>query len=158
MIIIKLLFLMASVHRTRPMKLNMEPCMAGAFVCSLSLWRTASYVLLLYLLVSSKEVFTLWSYHHSVCLSWITATPGSCAHTSLREHNIFPVTSTRVFCVSAGLLYMMLKNLVDKHNLYFAYLPARIQSRVHLGAVNQAMAAPIICLIWIYFFSVLRLG
>lgn len=53
---------------------------------------------------------------------------------------------------------MILKHLVDKHNLYFAYLPARIGSHVHLGAVNQALAAPIICLIWLYFFSVLRIG
>lgn len=60
--------------------------------------------------------------------------------------------------VSTGFLYMMLKHLVDKHNLYFAYLPARIERRVHLGAVNQALAAPIICLIWLYFFSVLRIG
>ncbi|XP_033503911.1 CSC1-like protein 1 [Epinephelus lanceolatus] len=60
--------------------------------------------------------------------------------------------------VPFGLLYMMLKHLVDKHNLYFAYLPARLDRQVHLGAVNQAMAAPIICLIWLYFFSVLRSG
>lgn len=53
---------------------------------------------------------------------------------------------------------MMLKHLVDKHNLYFTYLPARSEHRVHLGAVNQALAAPIICLIWLYFFSVLRIG
>lgn len=53
---------------------------------------------------------------------------------------------------------MMLKHLVDKHNLYFAYLPARIDCQVHLGAVNQAVGAPIICLIWLYFFSVLRAG
>lgn len=57
-----------------------------------------------------------------------------------------------------GLLYMMLRHLVDKHNLYFAYLPARIERRVHLGAVNQALTAPIISLIWLYFFSVLRTG
>lgn len=53
---------------------------------------------------------------------------------------------------------MMLRHLVDKHNLYFAYLPARIERRVHLGAVNQALTAPIISLIWLYFFSVLRTG
>lgn len=53
---------------------------------------------------------------------------------------------------------MMLKHLVDKHNLFFTYLPARIERRVHLGAINQALAAPIICLIWLYFFSVLRIG
>uniref|UniRef100_A0A8C8H1N2 Transmembrane protein 63A n=1 Tax=Oncorhynchus tshawytscha TaxID=74940 RepID=A0A8C8H1N2_ONCTS len=60
--------------------------------------------------------------------------------------------------VPFGLLYLMLKHLVDKHNLYFAYLPARLDRQVHLGAVNQALAAPIICLIWLYFFSVLRTG
>ncbi|XP_042247031.1 CSC1-like protein 1 [Thunnus maccoyii] len=60
--------------------------------------------------------------------------------------------------VPFGLLYMLLKHLVDKHNLYFAYLPARLDRQVHLGAVNQALAAPIICLIWLYFFSVLRTG
>ncbi|XP_039980637.1 CSC1-like protein 1 [Xiphias gladius] len=60
--------------------------------------------------------------------------------------------------VPFGLLYMLLKHLVDKHNLYFAYLPARLERQVHLGAVNQALAAPIICLIWLYFFSVLRTG
>uniref|UniRef100_A0A8C9ZL82 Transmembrane protein 63A n=1 Tax=Sander lucioperca TaxID=283035 RepID=A0A8C9ZL82_SANLU len=42
--------------------------------------------------------------------------------------------------VPFGLLYMMLKHLVDKHNLYFAYLPARLDRQVHLGAVNQALA------------------
>uniref|UniRef100_A0A3Q1BDD7 Transmembrane protein 63A n=1 Tax=Amphiprion ocellaris TaxID=80972 RepID=A0A3Q1BDD7_AMPOC len=60
--------------------------------------------------------------------------------------------------VPFGLLYMLLKHLVDRHNLYFAYLPTRLNRQVHLGAVNQALAAPIICLIWLYFFSVLRAG
>ncbi|XP_064195219.1 CSC1-like protein 1 isoform X1 [Anguilla rostrata] len=60
--------------------------------------------------------------------------------------------------VPFGLLYAILKHLVDKHNLYFAYLPTRLDRQVHLGAVNQAMAAPIICLLWLYFFSVIRTG
>ncbi|KAG9333889.1 hypothetical protein JZ751_009408 [Albula glossodonta] len=60
--------------------------------------------------------------------------------------------------VPFGLLYMMLKHLVDKHNLYFAYLPARLDRQVHLGAVNQALVAPIMCLTWLYFFSVIRSG
>uniref|UniRef100_A0A8C2BYU0 Transmembrane protein 63A n=1 Tax=Cyprinus carpio TaxID=7962 RepID=A0A8C2BYU0_CYPCA len=66
---------------------------------------------------------------------------------------------TLTHCVMcAGLLYLLLKHLVDKHNLYFAYLPARLDRQVHLGAVNQALAAPIICLMWLYFFSVIRTG
>lgn len=75
-----------------------------------------------------------------------SASPSSTVHIP----NVFPPV--------AGLLYMMLRHLVDKHNLYFAYLPARIERRVHLGAVNQALTAPIISLIWLYFFSVLRTG
>uniref|UniRef100_A0A4W4HR63 Transmembrane protein 63A n=1 Tax=Electrophorus electricus TaxID=8005 RepID=A0A4W4HR63_ELEEL len=60
--------------------------------------------------------------------------------------------------VPFGFLYMMLKHLVDKHNLFFAYLPACLDQQVHMGAVNQALAAPIICLFWLYFFSVLRVS
>ncbi|XP_047704123.1 CSC1-like protein 1 isoform X2 [Prionailurus viverrinus] len=57
-----------------------------------------------------------------------------------------------------GLTYILLKHLVDRHNLYFAYLPAKLEKRIHLAAVNQALAAPILCLFWLYFFSFLRLG
>ncbi|XP_040307844.1 mechanosensitive cation channel TMEM63A isoform X2 [Herpailurus yagouaroundi] len=57
-----------------------------------------------------------------------------------------------------GLTYILLKHLVDRHNLYFAYLPAKLEKRIHLAAVNQALAAPILCLLWLYFFSFLRLG
>lgn len=55
-------------------------------------------------------------------------------------------------------MYMLLRHVVDKHNMYFAYLPARLDRKVHVGAVNLALAAPIMCLIWLYFFSVLRAG
>lgn len=48
--------------------------------------------------------------------------------------------------------------MVDRHNLYFAYLPAKLEKRIHLAAVNQALAAPILCLFWLCFFSFLRLG
>ncbi|XP_024431927.2 CSC1-like protein 1 [Desmodus rotundus] len=57
-----------------------------------------------------------------------------------------------------GLIYILLKHMVDRHNLYFAYLPAKLEKRLHFAAVNQALAAPILCLFWLYFFSFLRLG
>uniref|UniRef100_A0A669DCW5 Transmembrane protein 63A n=1 Tax=Oreochromis niloticus TaxID=8128 RepID=A0A669DCW5_ORENI len=60
--------------------------------------------------------------------------------------------------VPFGLLYMVLKYLVDRYNLCFVYLSARLDRQVHLEAVNQALGAPIICLMWLYFFSVLRIG
>uniref|UniRef100_G1RTW2 Transmembrane protein 63A n=1 Tax=Nomascus leucogenys TaxID=61853 RepID=G1RTW2_NOMLE len=57
-----------------------------------------------------------------------------------------------------GLIYILLKHMVDRHNLYFIYLPAKLEKGIHFAAVNQALAAPILCLFWLYFFSFLRLG
>ncbi|XP_060048407.1 CSC1-like protein 1 [Erinaceus europaeus] len=57
-----------------------------------------------------------------------------------------------------GLVYILLKHMVDRHNLYFVYLPAKLEKRIHFAAVSQALAAPILCLFWLYFFSLLRLG
>ncbi|XP_003216139.1 CSC1-like protein 1 isoform X2 [Anolis carolinensis] len=60
--------------------------------------------------------------------------------------------------VPFGLIYMLLKHTVDRHNLYYAFLPAKLERELHVAAVNQALAAPILCLFWLYFFSFLRLG
>ncbi|KAM6166697.1 CSC1-like protein 1 isoform 2-T2 [Erethizon dorsatum] len=60
--------------------------------------------------------------------------------------------------VPFGLIYILLKHIVDRHNLYFVYLPAKLEKRLHFAAVNQALAAPILCLFWLFFFSFLRLG
>ncbi|XP_064132875.1 CSC1-like protein 1 isoform X5 [Loxodonta africana] len=57
-----------------------------------------------------------------------------------------------------GLVYILLKHMVDRHNLYFIYLPAKLEKKIHFAAVNQALAAPILCLFWLFFFSFLRLG
>ncbi|KAK2113776.1 hypothetical protein P7K49_008042 [Saguinus oedipus] len=55
-----------------------------------------------------------------------------------------------------GLMYMLLKHLVDRYNLYYAYLPAKLDKKIHSGAVNQVVAAPILCLFWLLFFSTMR--
>ncbi|XP_053315463.1 CSC1-like protein 1 [Spea bombifrons] len=60
--------------------------------------------------------------------------------------------------VPFGLIYMLLKHLVDRHNLYFAYLPTKLDRKIHFAAVRQALAAPILCLMWLFFFSFLRMG
>lgn len=57
-----------------------------------------------------------------------------------------------------GLMYMLLKHLVDRYNLYYAYLPAKLDKKIHSGAVNQVVAAPILCLFWLLFFSTMRTG
>ncbi|KAH0622651.1 hypothetical protein JD844_025139 [Phrynosoma platyrhinos] len=60
--------------------------------------------------------------------------------------------------VPFGLIYMLMKHTVDRHNLYYAFLPAKLEKALHVAAVNQALTAPILCLFWLYFFSFLRLG
>lgn len=55
-------------------------------------------------------------------------------------------------------MYMLLKHLVDRYNLYYAYLPAKLDKKIHSGAVNQVVAAPILCLFWLLFFSTVRTG
>ncbi|XP_056674283.1 CSC1-like protein 2 isoform X3 [Monodelphis domestica] len=60
--------------------------------------------------------------------------------------------------VPFGLMYMLLKHLVDRYNLYYAYLPAKLDKKIHAAAVTQVVAAPILCLFWLLFFSILRAG
>ncbi|KAG8534557.1 hypothetical protein GDO81_019147 [Engystomops pustulosus] len=57
-----------------------------------------------------------------------------------------------------GLMYMLLKHLVDRYNLYYAYLPAKLDKKIHSAAVSQVVAAPILCLFWLLFFSTVRTG
>nr|DBA27399.1 TPA: hypothetical protein GDO54_011554 [Pyxicephalus adspersus] len=60
--------------------------------------------------------------------------------------------------VPFGLMYMLLKHLVDRYNLYYAYLPAKLDKKIHSAAVSQVVAAPILCLFWLFFFSTVRTG
>lgn len=57
-----------------------------------------------------------------------------------------------------GLMYMLLKHLVDRYNMYYAYLPSKLDKKIHSGAVTQVVAAPILCLFWLLFFSTMRTG
>ncbi|XP_065144690.1 calcium permeable stress-gated cation channel 1 [Paramisgurnus dabryanus] len=57
-----------------------------------------------------------------------------------------------------GLLYLVLKHMVDRYNIYYAYIPTKLSQRVHSAAISQVVLAPILCMFWLLFFSVLRLG
>uniref|UniRef100_A0AAR2KYZ9 Transmembrane protein 63B n=1 Tax=Pygocentrus nattereri TaxID=42514 RepID=A0AAR2KYZ9_PYGNA len=76
--------------------------------------------------------------------------------------NVFTVVMTySITCpiiVPFGLMYMLLKHLVDRYNMYYAYLPSKLDKKIHSGAVNQVVAAPILCLFWLLFFSTVRAG
>uniref|UniRef100_UPI00358DF5FC calcium permeable stress-gated cation channel 1-like n=1 Tax=Myxine glutinosa TaxID=7769 RepID=UPI00358DF5FC len=57
-----------------------------------------------------------------------------------------------------GTIYVALKHLVDRYNLYYAYTTERMEPSVHVTAVRQLLIAPLLCMLWLLFFSVLRLG
>ncbi|XP_051776066.1 calcium permeable stress-gated cation channel 1 isoform X1 [Erpetoichthys calabaricus] len=75
---------------------------------------------------------------------------------------IFAVSMTySITCpiiVPFGLLYMILKHLVDRYNIYYAYVPTKLSQRIHSAAITQVIVAPSLCMFWLLFFSVLRLG
>lgn len=57
-----------------------------------------------------------------------------------------------------GLLYAILKHMVDRYNIYYAYVPTKLNQRIHRAAISQVIVAPILCMFWLLFFSMLRLG
>ncbi|KAM8921057.1 osmosensitive cation channel TMEM63C [Pelodytes ibericus] len=60
--------------------------------------------------------------------------------------------------VPFGLLYLLLKHMTDRYNIYYAYIPTKLSPRLHTAAARQLLTAPILCMFWLLFFSVLRLG
>uniref|UniRef100_A0A8C6PJZ0 Transmembrane protein 63C n=1 Tax=Nothobranchius furzeri TaxID=105023 RepID=A0A8C6PJZ0_NOTFU len=57
-----------------------------------------------------------------------------------------------------GLLYVILKHMVDRYNIYYAYVPTKLNQKIHRAAISQVIVAPSLCMFWLLFFSVLRLG
>uniref|UniRef100_A0A671ULG2 Transmembrane protein 63C n=1 Tax=Sparus aurata TaxID=8175 RepID=A0A671ULG2_SPAAU len=57
-----------------------------------------------------------------------------------------------------GLLYAILKHMVDRYNIYYAYVPTKLNQRIHRAAISQVILAPVLCMFWLLFFSMLRLG
>ncbi|KAM4664953.1 calcium permeable stress-gated cation channel 1 isoform 2-T2 [Discoglossus pictus] len=60
--------------------------------------------------------------------------------------------------VPFGLIYLLLKHMTDRYNIYYAYIPTKLSPKLHLAAVRQLLVAPALCIFWLLFFSVLRLG
>lgn len=60
--------------------------------------------------------------------------------------------------VPFGLIYLLLKHMTDRYNIYYAYIPTKLSPSLHSAAAQQLLAAPILCIFWLLFFSVLRLG
>ncbi|PSN32304.1 CSC1-like protein 2 [Blattella germanica] len=57
-----------------------------------------------------------------------------------------------------GLLYMVLKHFVDRYNIYFAYGPSKISSRIHASAINIVIASITLQQLSFTSLSILRRG
>ncbi|XP_006157171.1 calcium permeable stress-gated cation channel 1 [Tupaia chinensis] len=76
--------------------------------------------------------------------------------------NVFSVVMaysiTCPIIVPFGLLYLCMKHLTDRYNMYFSYAPTKLNEQIHMAAIYQAIFAPLLGLFWMLFFSILRLG
>ncbi|XP_045144009.1 calcium permeable stress-gated cation channel 1 isoform X2 [Echinops telfairi] len=76
--------------------------------------------------------------------------------------NVFSVVMaysiTCPIIVPFGLLYLCMKHMTDRYNMYYSYVPTKLNEQIHMAAVYQAMFAPLLGLFWMLFFSTLRLG
>ncbi|KAM9092163.1 calcium permeable stress-gated cation channel 1 [Megaptera novaeangliae] len=76
--------------------------------------------------------------------------------------NVFSVVMaysiTCPIVVPFGLLYLCMKHVTDRYNMYYSYAPTKLNEQIHMAAVHQAVFAPLLGLFWMLFFSILRLG
>ncbi|XP_073923569.1 calcium permeable stress-gated cation channel 1 [Castor canadensis] len=76
--------------------------------------------------------------------------------------NVFSVVMaysiTCPIIVPFGLIYLCMKHLTDRYNMYYSYAPTKLNEQIHMAAVYQAIFAPLLGLFWMLFFSILRLG
>jgi calcium permeable stress-gated cation channel len=66
----------------------------------------------------------------------------------------FSVVCPLITCF--GLVYMTFKHMVDRYNLYFAYIPTKVDKRIHKTAVTFALVAFILLQFCILFFIAIR--
>ncbi|CAL8071058.1 unnamed protein product [Calicophoron daubneyi] len=57
-----------------------------------------------------------------------------------------------------GLVYLIFRYLVERYNLFFAYLPSRIDSRIHCLAMNFMLLAVLLLQLNLFMFVALRRG
>ncbi|XP_040081943.1 calcium permeable stress-gated cation channel 1 isoform X1 [Oryx dammah] len=76
--------------------------------------------------------------------------------------NVFSVVMaysiTCPIIVPFGLLYLCMKHVTDRYNMYYSYAPTKLNEQIHTAAIHQAIFTPLLGLVWMLFFSVLRLG
>ena len=53
---------------------------------------------------------------------------------------------------------MVMKHLVDRYNIYFVYMPSKIDQKIHNSAINFVIISVILLQICVLFFTFLRTG
>uniref|UniRef100_G1P3Z9 Transmembrane protein 63C n=1 Tax=Myotis lucifugus TaxID=59463 RepID=G1P3Z9_MYOLU len=70
----------------------------------------------------------------------------------------YSITCPIIVPFAPGLLYLCMKHITDRYNMYYSYVPTKLNEQIHMAGVNQAIFAPLLGLFWMLFFSILRLG
>uniref|UniRef100_A0A4X2LG88 Transmembrane protein 63C n=1 Tax=Vombatus ursinus TaxID=29139 RepID=A0A4X2LG88_VOMUR len=60
--------------------------------------------------------------------------------------------------VPFGLLYVCMKHITDKCNLYYTYAPTKLKEDFHMVGVYQVILASLLSMFWLLFFFIVRLG
>lgn len=90
----------------------------------------------------------LWEFPFGVQYAWMLLTFAMTMVYSLSCPLITPF----------GLVYMVFKHLVDKHNLYFVYSPSNISQRIHATAINIVIVSIVMLQASFLALAILRQG
>ncbi|XP_043231970.1 calcium permeable stress-gated cation channel 1-like isoform X2 [Amphibalanus amphitrite] len=98
--------------------------------------------------IASVRAAVLWEFPFGIQYAWMLL--------------IFAMTTVySLLCpliTPFGLIYMVLKHLVDKHNIYFAYGASRIKKRIHVTAINFVILSIVLTQLCLCFFAYIRRG
>lgn len=95
---------------------------------------------------TSVRKHVLWEFQYGMQYAWFLCVFAILMSYSLSCPLIMPF----------GLVYMILKHIVDRYNIYFAYKPSRISPHIHWTAINFVIVSVIFLQFNFVFFSVLR--
>ncbi|XP_037072136.1 calcium permeable stress-gated cation channel 1-like isoform X2 [Pollicipes pollicipes] len=98
--------------------------------------------------IASVRAAVLWEFPFGIQYGWVLLIFAMTVVYSLLCPLITPF----------GLVYMILKHLVDKHNLYFAYGASRIKKRIHVTAINFVILSIVLTQLCLFLFSYIRRG
>lgn len=95
---------------------------------------------------TSVRKHVIWEFQYGQQYAWVL-----CVFAMIVAYSI-----SCPLIVPFGLVYLVLKHLVDRYNLYFAYKPSHISPSIHTTAINFVIIAVVFLQFNIVFFSYIR--